>query len=68
MRTPEDMARQLGKVLDAVELAHKHFSAEADMNAALHMSATVRPAPLAVAIESARDDLVLLIGELEEGR
>lgn len=68
MRTPEDLARQLSKVLDAVELAHIHFSAEAKMNAALHMSTTVRPAPLATAIEAALDDLVRLISELEEER
>jgi hypothetical protein len=66
VRPADDLARQLTKVLDAVELAHQHFDYEARMNAALHMNSNVRPAPLAVAITAARDDLARLIGELEE--
>ena len=66
MRTPDDLARQLGKVADVLALADRHFTAEAEMNAALHMAAQVRPAPLAVAITGARQDLDRLIGELTE--
>jgi hypothetical protein len=65
-RTPEDLRRQLEKIADPLDMAAKHFKAEAEMNAALHMAPNVRPAPLAVAIEGARDDLYRLIAELTE--
>lgn len=64
MRTPDDLSRQLAKVRDAVTLADTHFRAEAEMNAALHMASEVRPAPLAMAIAAAKDDLTRLIEEL----
>lgn len=59
-----DLIRQLEKILDTVETTNKHFQAEAEMNAALHMNPTVRPAPLAVAVATARDDLTQLIVDL----
>jgi hypothetical protein len=65
--TNGDLVRQLQKIHDAVATATAHFKAEAEMNAALHMNPTVRPAPLAVAIEAARDDLERLIGDLMDG-
>lgn len=55
----------MSKILDTVEVTVKHFRAEAEMNAALHMASTVRPAPLAAAIETSRDDLITLISELD---
>jgi hypothetical protein len=48
-----DEARQVQKSLDTLEVVERHFSHEAKMNAALHMAAEVRPAPLAVAVENA---------------
>lgn len=63
-RSPEDLARELLKIRDAVQGANVHFYHEARMNAALHMSADVRPAPLAAAIRSAVTDLDRLIMEL----
>ena len=67
-RTNDDLRRELEKIAEPLDLAVKHFRAEAEMNAALHMAATVRPAPLAVAIEGARDDLYRLIAELGDSR
>lgn len=46
----DDIIRELDKAIDIVALADEHFANEAKMNAALHMSAEVRPAPLASAI------------------
>lgn len=62
--TTADLIRQLEKVRDAVEVADAHFQAESRMNAALHMNPTVRPAPLAVAVATALDDLTNLIVDL----
>jgi hypothetical protein len=64
MRSNDDQRRELEKIAEAVDAAVRHFRAEAVMNAALHLSPTVRPAPLAVAIEAASDDLHRLIEEL----
>jgi hypothetical protein len=45
-----NVVRELEKTLDLLRIVDRHFLAEADMNAALHMSTDVRPAPLAAAI------------------
>lgn len=66
MRDPADLLRQLQKIADTMEVVEDHFSAEARMNAALHMATSVRPAPLAAAVITARDDLNALIGEIED--
>lgn len=55
--------RELEKVRDAVTAADRHFRAEAEMNAALHLAATVRPAPLASEIAAAKDALDALLAE-----
>ena len=62
--TNADLIRQLEKIRDTVEVADQHFSAEAKMNAALHMNPNVRSAPLAVAVATALDDLTNLIVDL----
>lgn len=49
-----DVIREFEKALDVLEQCERHFSAEAEMNAALHMSNTVRPAPLAAAVAATR--------------
>lgn len=59
-----DIRRELGKVYDTVRRANDHFRAEGQMNAALHMSDTVRPAPLAAAMEVAQESLIKLIARL----
>lgn len=64
MRDPKDLARELVKVSDVMDMAVSHFDHEASMNAALHMSTVVRPAPLAAALTGARADLARLIDEL----
>lgn len=51
--TRDDAVRELQKISDALNAADRHFTAEAQMNAALHMSDVVRPAPLAAAIGTA---------------
>jgi hypothetical protein len=43
----ENTIRELTKVLMALRWCQKHFKAEGLMNAALHMSEVVLPAPLA---------------------
>jgi len=45
-----DIIRELEKTLDVLRACDRHFTAEAEMNAALHMATTVRPAPLASAV------------------
>ena len=57
----DNTKRELRKVLDVLRVAERHFRHEAEMNAALHMAASVRPAPLAVAIEGAAMDLEMLL-------
>lgn len=66
MRTARDLARELGKIYDTMVTVDEHFEHEARMNAALHMSPNVRPAPLAVATHTAREEMARLIKELEE--
>jgi len=57
----EDEKRQIEKALDVMYMVQKHFDHEAAMNAALHMSDTVRPAPLAAAVTAAVLDLERLV-------
>ena len=64
MRPAKDLQRELEKVGDALDWAVTHFKAEGEMNAALHMNSTVRPTPLAAAIESASADIERLVMEL----
>lgn len=45
-----NIIREIEKIKDALVWADRHFTAEAQMNAALHMAETVRPAPLASTI------------------
>jgi hypothetical protein len=65
MRTNDDMRRELEKITDAVDAAVRHFRAQAEADAALHMATVVRPNPLTVAVEAAAHDLHRLINELE---
>lgn len=60
----QDMIRELEKILDALTWADLHFDAEASMNAALHLNATVRPAPLASEIASAKQGVERLLADL----
>ena len=66
MRTATDLRRELEKVSDAVDAAVKHFRAQAEADAALHMAAVVRPNPLTIVVETAADDLHRLIAELAD--
>lgn len=65
-RTDADLARELTKVVDALDAADRHFMAVAEADAAAHMATTVRPNPLATVVSIAKDDLHRLIGELGE--
>jgi len=56
-----DRIRELEKIQDVLLACDRHFAAEAQMNAALHMSSTVRPAPLAAATAGAVESIRLLI-------
>lgn len=48
-----DLIRELEKALDVLRACARHFNAEAEMNAALHMSEAVRPNPLTAAVNTA---------------
>jgi hypothetical protein len=52
-----DLKRELLKVFDTLKVVNDHFDHEAKMNAALHMAAEVRPAPLAAAVARALQTL-----------
>lgn len=56
-----DERRQVEKALGVMYRVREHFDHEAAMNAALHMSDVVRPAPLAAAVATAVIDLERLI-------
>jgi len=58
----DDLKRELQKVFDVLVVVDHHFSHEAEMNAALHMATTIRPAPLAAAVSTAMENLSKLIG------
>ncbi len=57
MTNNNDLRRELVKVLDVLENATIYFQHQSKMNAELHMAKSVRPAPLATAVESATVDL-----------
>ena len=59
----EDERRQIEKALAVMRKVQEHFDHEAAMNAALHMSDVVRPAPLASAVSRAVMDLEHLLPE-----
>lgn len=59
-----NLIRELQKIEDVLEVASKHFKAESEMNAALHMSATVRITPLGTAVINAKEDLAILISHI----
>lgn len=61
----ENLARELQKILDVVMKVDEHLSFKDNMNAALHMSDTVRPTPLASAVNSAAQILYDLIAEAQ---
>lgn len=56
-----DLIRELEKALDVLKVCERHFSAEAEMNAALHMTDNVRPNPLAAAVYTAVGGLELAL-------
>jgi hypothetical protein len=56
MIDPEDAARELDKAADVLDQVDRHLSAVAEGNAALHLAETVRPSPLAIRVETARDE------------
>ena len=61
----KNLVRELEKIRDAVRAADLHFRAKDEMNAALHLAATVRSTPLAAEIAVARDSLDRLIAMLQ---
>lgn len=61
----DNLIRELQKISDTLGAADRHFSAEGQMNAALHMSETVRPAPLAAAVATALGSAEQLIADLQ---
>lgn len=62
----DDLIREIEKIRHVLALADRHFTAEAQMNAALHMSDTVRPAPLAAAVGTALNSAARLVAILKE--
>lgn len=53
----EDAAREIDKAVSVLDAADRMMTAEAEMNAAKHMSERVIPNPLAAAIATALADL-----------
>jgi hypothetical protein len=53
-----DTIRQIDKTLDVLERVERMMNYEAEMNAAKHMAAVVRPVPLAGAVSSLIGDLL----------
>lgn len=66
IRPPEDMARELQKIADAVHWVNRALSAQGEHDAAMHMNPQVRFNPATTNLMQAEDDLVRLIGELSE--
>lgn len=66
MRPPQDMARELAKILDAVQWVNKALTAQGAHDAAMHMNNTTRFNPATVALMQAEDDLNRLIEECGE--
>ena len=65
MRPPQDMARELLKIHDAVVWVSRALQAQAEHDASMHMNATVRHNPATVNLMQAEEDLKRLIGECE---
>lgn len=65
--THEDLMREIAKLSDVLAAANRHMRAEAEMNAALHMSRDVRPAPLASAVATAAESAYRLWENLDAG-
>lgn len=61
----DNLVRELQKVSDTLKAADRHFTAEAQMNAALHMAESVRPAPLAAAVSTALGSIEQLIVDVQ---
>lgn len=59
-----DLVRELEKIGDVLNVTNTHFQSEARMNAALHMSENVRPAPLAAAVQTACTSLDVLVQDI----
>lgn len=59
-----DAVRELEKALDVLEACERHFTAEAEMNAALHLADKVRPAPLAARVSTAVAEVARAIDRL----
>lgn len=68
-----DALREIEKLIEALTAAERHFDAEAEMNAALHLSEKVMPNPLASKVSvGVRDGTIAhdrlrrrLMGEME---
>lgn len=52
----KDALREIEKLMDALMAADRHFMAEAEANAALHLSEKVLPNPLAAKVSGAVRD------------
>lgn len=63
----DDLMREIAKISDVLAAVNRHMRAEAEMNAALHMSNEVRPAPLASAVATAADSAYRLWENLDAG-
>ena len=66
MRPPQDMQRELQKVLDAVVWVCDALEQQGRADAAMHMNPVVRYNPATVNLMQAREDLERLISELND--
>lgn len=62
-RTIQDLERQIDKAIDVLKAVDRMMTAEADMNAAKHMSSRVMPNPLSASVATVIADLERSRGE-----
>jgi hypothetical protein len=60
----ENLIRDLSKIYDVLTAVSVHLDAKDSMNAALHMSPSIRSTPLAAAVQGARADTANLVSQL----
>lgn len=61
---PDDVARELEKVGDALSAAAKHLSLQNEANAALHMNDKVLYSPLTTAVINAHKSLLMVLDHI----
>lgn len=64
--TTDDLARELGKAIEALTWAEKYLTRENESNAALHCNDRVFYSPLTTQVHEARESLERVLVQVEE--